>query len=306
MSSFIDDHASKHNAAVSGRQQTCGQLKVTITAPGAQGTIVAKPQPSNTTNHLDSCSSTTAMSPSVGKRLRADISSIAAPNQAANHSDAFMGTTVHQGDASMGTTAHQRDSRSLGQSRSHIEPEQGRAGWQARNPGTTLDSVDTGSNADSYADAPGLLAPVDRDSGDPKLQLRTQMQQLSELSHLMSQRMSLSDSGCHDPDMRPEAARDRADAVHSPVPANLGQGSIAVSEAGVTCPLHHVHTAQRDPGEPLGDPTVGEEAAQEAAATLEPSTGNAYIVELIPKFWLIACEPVGVASLAFLSVEALG
>ena len=254
LSPLIDGHASKLTTTnISRRQHTCGQLKVTIIAPGAQGTNVARHQPSNTTNYLDSCSSTIAVSPSAGRRLRANISSIAAPNQ----------------------TAHQRDSRSLGQSRSNAEPEQGRAGQQAKNAGTMLDSADTGSSADSFADAPGLLAPVDRDCGDPKLQLRTQMQQLSELSHLMSQSMTLRE--CINPDMGPEAAKGRADAVHSPVPANLGHSSAAVSEAGVGSPSHDVHTAQRDPGEPLGDPTVGEEAAHEAAATFAPRTGSSSV-----------------------------
>ena len=273
-------------AILSGRQQTCGQLKVTITSPGAQGTAVGRPQPSNTTNYLDSCSSTTAVSPSAGRRLRADISSVAAPKHAAHQGDAFMGTAAYHSDPLMGTAAYQRD-RSLGQSGSSAEPEQGRAAQQAQSAGTKCDSADAGSNAETQADlntdAPGMPAPVDKDSGDPKLQLRTQTQQLSELSHLMSQHMTLTD--CHNPDMGPEAARDRADAVHSPKAANINPSSVAVIEAGATCASQGVHTAQRaqhDPEEPHGDPNFGGEAllsaepAQEAATAYDPSTGNAF------------------------------
>ena len=289
-SSFIDSCASKLTAdIVSDRQQTCGQLKVTITAPGAQDTVVARPQPSNTTNYLDSCSSTTAMSSSAGRRLRADISSVAAPSHAAP-----------QGDAFSGTAAHQRNSRSLGQSCSNVEPEQATAGEQAKNAGITPDSADTGSNHDSYTEAPDTLAPADRDSGDPKLQLRTQIQQLSELSHLMSQRMTLSDG--HNPDMGPEAARARADAVHCPETAKSSSSTVAVTEAGVTCPSHGVYTAQHaqhDRPEPLGNSIcVGEallssaEPAQEAATTFQSSTGNANIRDLIVTLQLVAFEPV--------------
>ena len=290
----IDGHASKLTAAtVSGRQQTCGQLKVTITSPGAMGAVIARPQPSNTTIYLDSCASTTAMSPSAGRRVRADISSIAAPKHAA-----------HQGDVLVGTAAHhdQRDSRPLDQSRGNVEPEEGRAGQQAGNAGTTFDLADTGSNAVCYTDAPGMLAPADQDTGDPSLQLKTQMQQLSALSRRMSQRMTLSD--CHNPDMGQEAARDRADAVHGPETGNLTSRTAVVIEAGATCPPDGMHTAQhaqRDAGKPLGGSHFGGEAllsaegAQEAA-TFEHSTGNAYSSALIFSF------KMGISSLQPLSL----
>ena len=300
----ISGHASKLTAGnVSGRQHTCGQLKVTITSPSAMGAVIARPQPSNTTNYLDSCSSTTAMSPSAGRRVRADISSVAAPKHAAHQGyvlvgtaahqgdffvgtdapqgDVLVGTAAHQGDVLVGTAAHQRESRSLDQRRGNVEPEEGRACQQARNAGMLFELADTGSNAVSYTDAPGRLAPVDQDTGDPSLQLRTQIQQLSDLSNRMSQRMTLSD--CHNPDMEQEAARDRAGAVHGPETGNLTSRTVAVIEAGATCPSDGMQTAQRaqhDAGEPLtvsqfdGEALLSAEPEQEAA-TFEPSTGNA-------------------------------
>ena len=186
-----------------------------------------------------------------------------------------MGTAAHQGGLSMATAAYQTD-RPMAHNRSSAEPSRHRQ--QAQTAGTdSSPSTGGGAAAQSYpyTDAPGMLAPVHQDNGDPRLQLRTQIQQLSELSDLMSQRMTLD----HVSDVGPETARARADAVHSPEAADLGPSSAAVIKAGGTAfanGLHSTaqHTQQHDPEESLGDPMVGGGLTQEAAATCDPSTGT--------------------------------
>lgn len=242
-----------------------------------------------------------APSPSAGRRLRADISSIAAPKHAAHQGGPSLGTAAHPDDPLMGTTPHQdhplmgspedHRARSVGQHRSSAEPEPSRASQQTQVAGKLDNDSKEKSRVDLCSNELGMPAPVDKADADPKLQLKSQMRQLSELSHLMSQRVTLSD--CLMPDDGPEAARGRAGAVHGPVAADSGPSSGAAFQDGAMGPSQHVHTAQRtqhDPQEFLGDPTAGggpllsAEAPQEAAAAFEPSTGTSHIADLILAF----------------------
>lgn len=312
----VGDHANNlKGSCLCDRGQTCGQLKVTIRAPGAEEPLVGRPQPSNTTSYLDSCSSAMPPSPSAGRRLRADISSIAAPKHAAHHGGPSMGTAAHQDNALMGTTAHQdhplmgspvhQRARSVGQHRSNAELKPGRASQQTQAAGK-LDSADTDSHSEAWVDpctdALGMPAPVHQTGGDPKLQLGTQMQQLRELSHLLSQRLALSD--CLATNVGPEAAKGRAGTLHGPMAAASGPSSGAVLQDGAMGSSQGVHIAQRTQRDseemlgnptPAGDPLSSAEAPQEAAAAFEPSTGIAHIADLILALSAAeCCKAVGV------------
>ena len=311
LSLIVSDHENKlMGGSLCDRGQICGQLKITIRAPVAEHTLVGRRQPSNTTSYMDSCSSTMAPSHSAGRRLRADISSIAAPKHAAHQGGPSMGTAAHQDIPQMGTTPHQdpplmgspvgHRTRSEGQHRSSAEPELGGASQQTQVAGK-LDSADNASNSEAWVDACtdalSMPAPFNKANGDPKLQLRTQVQQLSELSHLMSQRLILSD--CLAPDDGPEAARGRAGAVHGPMAADSGPSSGAALGEKAMGPSQCVHIAQRtqrDSEEFFGDLTAGgvpqlpAEPAEEAAAACEPSTGTAHIADLI--LALAVADPV--------------
>lgn len=149
----------------------------------------------------------------------------------------------------------------------------------------TADS-DSSQNAGSHAalrsypctDEPSVLLPLAQNGEDPKLQLRTQMQQLSELSCLLSQRMTADDSGTSD--VAAEAALGRAGARRSPEPSDLQSSCVAPNEDddspdGVFAAQH----AQRDPERSFRDPTqcdrllLSTGLETEANARFEPSTG---------------------------------
>lgn len=226
-----------------------------------------------------------------------------------------MGTAAHQDIPLMGTTADQdpplmgsrvgHRTRSEGQHRSSVEPEPGRASQQTQVTGK-LDSAGTDSHSearvDPCTDALGMPAPVYQSDGDPQLQLRTQMQQLSELSHLMSQGLALSE--CLTSNVGPEAARGRAGVVHGPMAADPCPSSVTTLGRKAMGPSQGVHTAQRtqrDSEDFIGDPNAGgatqppAEPAEEAAAAFEPSTGTAYIADLVLALAVAeCCETVGV------------
>ena len=253
------------------RNQTCGQLKVTITALGTEGTPIHQPQPSNTTTYLDSTSSAVATSPSAGRRLRADITSVAAPRHA----------THHQGGTFVGTDAHQ-GTESMGLSQSSAEPEGDSYSQQAEtaDPDSSPPTAggDTALRSNPHTDSPGVLLPLGRDNRDSKLQLRTQLEQLSELSHLMSQRMTSGESGRSD--VAGEAVLGRGSARHGPEPANPDSSWVAGNEDGCSDGAVLAQRAQHEPEESLRVLTMGEgpllpaAKATAAAAVIEPSTGT--------------------------------
>lgn len=178
----------------------------------------------------------------------------------------------------MGAGAYQGD-WSMGPSQSSAEPGEGRLSQQADTAVPDSSSPTTGGDASLQSnpctDAPGVLTPLDPASEDPKLQLRTQLQQLSELSHLISQRMTLSESGRSD--LAAEAALGRAVARHGPEAAGPSSSCVAVIQDGS---LHGVPLAQRTQHDPEQSLRVGEgllvpaEVTSEAPAGFEPSTGT--------------------------------
>ncbi|KAL0042381.1 hypothetical protein WJX77_010775 [Trebouxia sp. C0004] len=138
-------HVSGWYNIINARGNTCGQLKISVTAPGQGPQLVHAHNPGNTTCYLDSASSHLPSSPVARLgRLRADITSVAAPVRAALAlSESIVGSS-----------------------------------WQ---------SLEGFTGAEGAEGIPGPLQDV-----DPRAVLRTQMQQLNQLSQMMSQRLHVS------------------------------------------------------------------------------------------------------------------
>ena len=133
---------------------------MSVTAPGHSPQLVHAHNPGNTTCYLDSASSHSPSSSSAQLgRLRADITSVAAPGRAA----------LAQSEGNNGS------------SRQSLE---GFTGSQCDMPKATATGGVGGSGGEG---TPGPLQDA-----DPRAVLRTQMQQLSELSQMLSQQLHVS------------------------------------------------------------------------------------------------------------------
>lgn len=180
---------------------------MSVTAPGQGPQPVHAHHPGNTTCYLDSASSHVPKSPAAGLgRLRADITSVAAPGRAA--------FCVAQSEGKVGSV------------RQSLE---GSPGSQCNMPEATAADGLGDPGADGLGDpgADGLEDPgAEGTSGplqdvDPRAVLRTQMQQLSELSQLLSQQLHVS----HDQ----SAAADNADDQWADEPAKASMHTQLVS-----------------------------------------------------------------------------
>lgn len=191
----------------------------------------------------------------------------------------------------MDTEGTYQGDRSVDQGQSSADPERGRQDEKPETAVPDSTSPTTGEDASLQSqpctDAPGMLLPQDPDSGDPKLQLRTQLQQLSELSHLMSQRMTLSESGMSD--VAAEAARGRAIVSLGPEAADPSSNCVAVDQEKSS---DGVFSAQRTLHDPEHSLRVGEgpllpaELAKAAAAGSEPSSG----IHLRDPWFTLRCQ----------------
>ena len=145
------------------RGEACGQLKVTMTAPGHDPNAAPACYPSNSSCYLDSASCPSVSSSSAQhRRLPADITSVAAPGRLALPAQHPEGRVRNNAILSTGNDG----------------------------------SISQGPEA--YAD--GLSLELDSSAGDvqervgnadPRLALSSQMQQLSKLSQLMSERLHM-------------------------------------------------------------------------------------------------------------------
>jgi len=152
-----------------------------VTAPGQEPQFVPAHHPGNTTCYLDSASSHLPSSPVAWLgRLRADITSVAAP----------------------GRTALAQSEGKVGSSRQSLE------GFT----GTQYDMLEA-TAADGVGGSGGEATPGPLQDADPRAVLRTQMQQLSELSQMLSQQLQVSQ---HD-----SAAADGADDQWTDEPASM-------------------------------------------------------------------------------------
>ena len=166
-------------------------MKVSVTAPEQGPQPVHAHHPGNTTCYLHSASSHVPGSPAARLgRLRADITSVVAPGRAA--------FCVAQSDGKVGSV------------RQSLE---GFTGSQCNMPEATAADGLRGPGAEG---TPGPLQDV-----DPRAVLRTQMQQLSELSQMLSQQLHVS----HDK----SAAADDADDQSADEPATASMHTQLVS-----------------------------------------------------------------------------
>ena len=208
-----DKTAARDHASVVCRGEACGQLKVSVTAPGQTPSgPVLMPQPANTTAYQDSASQSTAVTnqqvpvavlvtnSSADRRLRADITSVAAPVRPIHPLQSIPLSSVpalpQLSPATESATVETELPPHQAAIVDHVSLERQRV---------IADPPQTHTHA---------TTAVSSDVRDPRQQLKTQMQQLDELSQLMSQRLSLGDADQSKP--REEALQRRADAVSSP------------------------------------------------------------------------------------------
>lgn len=144
------------------RGEACGQLKVTMTAPGHDPNAAPACYPSNSSCYLDSASCPSVSSSSAQhRRLPADITSVAAPGRLALPAQHPEGRVWNDADSSKGND-----------------------GSVSQGPETTDGlSLELDSSAGDAQECVG--------NADPRLALRSQMQQLSKLSQLMSNRLHM-------------------------------------------------------------------------------------------------------------------
>lgn len=169
---------------------------MSVTAAGRTASPTVRPFPGNLPQ-LECSSSRTPNSPAATIRHRADITSVAAPGKSANQACPTTGTGSFQAGPSRGVAAHQEYNPSGQQWKGH-QASKGRVSSPQGQTADPLPSADAVQVADLqtniYTDTPGRHSSlIGRNEEDPRLQLSTQMQQLNELSHLMSQRLTLDD-----------------------------------------------------------------------------------------------------------------
>ena len=215
------------------RGETCGQLKVSVTAAGRSAGPTDKPFLSSLTPDLESSSSHTPNNPAANRRLRADVISVAAPGKSANQAAPMLSTDPFQSGPLIAVAPYQED-KSLGHERGGNQSSQGRVSSQQAQTAESFSSADAGQEAEpqthTYTEAPGMHAPLSAwDAEDPRLQLRTQMQQLNELSHLMSHRLALDDHQASG--SKAEAVKHRVDATSHPEGVAADASSQAAYEA---------------------------------------------------------------------------
>lgn len=165
------------------RVNNCGQLKVTASVPGHSSQLAHTHKPGNTLCYLDSSTSLLPSSPAAHSgRLKADINTVAAPGRAASLAGQSEGKSGPVRSSPEDTAGSQPDALEA----------QAADGQMMATEGVVYE---------------GTQGPVE--DADPRLVLRSQMQQLSELSHLLSQRLHVS----HD---QPAAAGSDAQTIKQP------------------------------------------------------------------------------------------
>ena len=143
------------------RGESCGQLKVTMTAPGHDPNAAPACYSSC---YLDSASCPSVSSSSAQhRRLPADITSVAAPGRLA-------------------LTAQHPE----GRVRNNASSSKGNDGSVSQGPETTHADILSLELDSSAGDAQECVG-----NADPRVALRSQMQQLSKLSQLMSERLHM-------------------------------------------------------------------------------------------------------------------
>lgn len=189
------------------RDKDCGQLKVSASAPGYSSQLAHTHKPGNTICYLDSSTSLLSGSPVAHSgRLKADINTVAAPGRAA--------LLTGQSEGKNGPVR---------------SSPQDTAGSPLDAPGAQ--AADGQMKATEGVVNEGPQGPVE--DADPRVVLRSQMQQLSELSHLLSERLHVS----HD---QPSAAVSDAHRTKQPDEARL----IASTDSQLVCTdvgLSHPH-----------------------------------------------------------------
>ena len=225
--------------SVCARSETCGQLKVSLTAPGFEARPAHSHQPGNTTSYLDSASSPSAHSPAHSTRLRAAITTVPAPRKP-GYKDAS--PVAHQAGPSKTPVALQADSclevpfDPLSRHSEGAKPVQDGAVWPHVAHNTcSPKTADVRAQTHDSTDELGVHEPVDGQAS--KLLLRTQMQQLSELSQLLSQGLTVRDSQM--PDAGAEACKGKAEASTSPEDAEAMSSSTPLPEAEQALMSHH-------------------------------------------------------------------
>ena len=190
------------------RDKACGQLKVSASAPGHSSQLAHTHKPGNTISYLDSSTSLLPGSPvAQSGRLRADINTVAAPGRAASLTGRSEGKRGPTQSSTEDSASRQSDA-----------PEAQAADGQI----VATEGVVDGAEG----------AQVAAEDADPRVVLRSQMQQLSELSHLLSQRLQVS----HD---QPSAAGSDAHTSKQPDETRLiaGTGSqLVCTDVGLSRP----------------------------------------------------------------------